>query len=293
MRWGLPLALILAAAPLAAQEIDRSPRPPANPALLLPPPATPPALAAADPGTAVPALAAGGMAASARPRPRPAAITGKVEAVREAAAAEAAGPDFLATRPEPRPDDDSAALSDPAPKKKKKKDKETGSRKGSVCGVNAIKGEKIAPIKSKIKGCGLRDGVRVTSVSGVKLSQSATIDCTTAKALNLWVDKVVQPAFGGDVVELRVAAHYTCRSRNNVKGAKISEHGRGKAIDIAAIVLNTGKILSVAQNYRSLRKIHKAACGIFGTTLGPGSDGYHEDHLHLDTADYRSGPYCR
>ena len=33
--------------------------------------------------------------------------------------------------------------------------------------------------------------------------------------------------------------------------------------------------------------------GIFGTTLGPGSDGYHEDHMHFDTAHQRGGAYCR
>lgn len=288
MRRGLSLLLALAAAaplalPLAAQQLDRSPVPPARPALLASPAAAP---------EAAPAATDAALLSSPRPQSRPAAITGKVAAVREASAAKTAGPDLLATRPEPRPDDAELALAEPAPKSKKK-NREAGSRKGSVCGVNAIKGEKIAPIKSKVKGCGLKDGVRVTSVSGVALSQGATIDCATARALNTWVEQVVQPAFRDQVVELKVAAHYICRSRNNVKGAKVSEHGRGKAVDIAALVLANGKVLSVAQNYKALRGVHRGACGIFGTTLGPGSDGYHEDHLHLDTAPYRTGPYCR
>ncbi|MFZ1481725.1 MAG: extensin family protein, partial [Paracoccaceae bacterium] len=186
-----------------------------------------------------------------------------------------------------------AADTAPAPKSKKKK-KETASKKGAVCGVNAIKGEKIAPIKAKVKGCGLQDGVRVTSVSGVRLSQAITVDCATATALDTWVRDVLQPTYGGDVVELRIAAHYICRSRNNKKGAKISEHGKGKAVDVAGFVLSSGRLLTVAANYnKTLRRAHKAACGIFNTTLGPGSDGYHEDHLHFDTASYRSGAYCR
>ncbi|MFY9319919.1 extensin family protein, partial [Lentibacter algarum] len=44
---------------------------------------------------------------------------------------------------------------------------------------------------------------------------------------------------------------------------------------------------------KAIRAAHKAACGPFGTTLGPGSDGYHEDHLHFDTARYSGGPYCK
>jgi hypothetical protein len=165
---------------------------------------------------------------------------------------------------------------------------------GSVCGDPDIRGEELARITSKIKGCGVENPVRVTSVDGVRLSTPATLDCTTATALKTWINKGMRPAFGRNkVVELRVAAHYICRPRNNVRGAKVSEHGRGKAIDIAAFVMSDGKSVSVLKDYSAqMRKAHKAACGIFGTTLGPGSDGYHEDHLHFDTASGRQ-PYCR
>ena len=169
------------------------------------------------------------------------------------------------------------------------------SRKGSVCGDPSIKGEALARITSKTKGCGIEDPVRITSIDGVRLSQPATLDCPTAIALNKWVQKGLQPAFGRTkVVELTVAAHYICRSRNNVRGAKISEHGRGKAIDISGFVLSNGKEISVQGNFnKTIRKAHKAACGIFKTTLGPGSDGYHEDHLHFDTASRKGSAYCR
>jgi hypothetical protein len=171
----------------------------------------------------------------------------------------------------------------------------TRSKKGSVCGDASIKGEVLAPITARIKSCGVAEPVRVTSVEGVKLSQGAIMDCATAKALKSWVRKGLQPAFSKTkVVELRVAAHYICRTRNNVKGGKISEHGKGKAIDISAIVLADGRVLTVAGDWgKTLRRVYKAACGIFSTTLGPGSDGYHEDHMHFDTARHRSGAYCR
>ncbi len=282
MRRGAVIGVFLAFGALAAQaeEMTGSLRPMPNPAYLLPDPAVLPAVAASSgaevAAPASPAPSDQGLASSLRPMPRP-ALPGT--------GAKGQGLDLagLAT-PEP----------EPAPKGKKKKKKEAESKKGSVCGVAAIKGEAIAPIKSRVKGCGLKDGVRVTSVSGVRLSQAITVDCATAKALNTWVREVAQPVYGGDIVELKIAAHYICRPRNNKKGAKISEHGRGKAVDIGGFVLDSGKVLTVAGNYnKTMRKAHKGACGIFGTTLGPGSDGYHEDHLHFDTADYRSGPYCR
>ncbi len=166
---------------------------------------------------------------------------------------------------------------------------------GFVCGDRAIRGEELARISSKVQGCGIEQPVRVTQVDGIRLTTPATIDCATASALKEWINAGVRPAFGRqEVVELRVAASYICRPRNNVRGAKISEHGRGKAIDISGFILSDGKELSVAGNYnRQMRQAYRAACGIFGTTLGPGSDGYHEDHLHFDTATYRSGSYCR
>jgi len=166
---------------------------------------------------------------------------------------------------------------------------------GFVCGDRDIRGEELARISSKVQGCGVEEPVRVTMVDGVRLTTPATIDCATAAALKTWVQEGMRPAFGRqEVVELRVAASYICRPRNNVRGAKISEHGRGKAIDISGFILSDGRELSVQGDYnRQMRRAHRAACGIFGTTLGPGSDGYHEDHLHFDTAAQRNGPYCR
>ncbi len=36
---------------------------------------------------------------------------------------------------------------------------------------------------------------------------------------------------------------------------------------------------------RALREtVRREACARFRTVLGPGSDGYHEDHIHLDLA---------
>ena len=172
-------------------------------------------------------------------------------------------------------------------------------KKGSVCGDPSIKGETLAPITSRVRGCGIADPVRVTSVDGVTLTQSAVINCDTARALKTWIRKGLKPAFGRkEVVGLRVAASYACRPRNNVKGAKISEHGRGNAIDISAIFLADGKSVVVAEDWRRsagkpMKKAYRAACGTFGTTLGPESDRYHRDHLHFDIANQRGGAYCR
>ena len=41
-----------------------------------------------------------------------------------------------------------------------------------------------------------------------------------------------------------------------------------------------------------LAEIRAAACGPFTTVLGPGTNEYHSDHFHLDTAERRN-PYCQ
>ncbi|WP_413221825.1 extensin family protein [Tritonibacter mobilis] len=174
-------------------------------------------------------------------------------------------------------------------------------RRGSVCGDIDIQGEEAGDIPGKLRGCGARDAVRVRSVSGVTLSRPALMTCETAKALNKWVSRDVETAFGRSnrVVQLRVAAGYSCRTRNNRPGAKISEHGRGRAIDISGFTLESGTTVSVLKGWRdrstrkALQRLWKTACGPFRTVLGPEADIYHRDHFHLDVARHRSGRYCR
>lgn len=175
------------------------------------------------------------------------------------------------------------------------------SRRGKmICGVEAIQGIAVGAVAGK-GACGIDNAVRVSSVAGVGLSTHALMDCTTAKALNAWVAQAARPAIGtlgGGLSELRVAAHYACRTRNNQRGAKISEHGKGHAIDISGFKLRNGQELTVLRNWNGdhakvLRAMHKAACGPFGTVLGPRADRFHQDHFHLDTARYRAGTYCR
>lgn len=243
-----------------------------------------PAGAAVQPAEAQPA------ASAARPTPRPAhPLAGLQKAALVSTPAQQAGQPHPKARP--------AGFA-----KLFRGNKGGFSRKGAVCGVNAIKGSRQQSFGNPGKGCGIADPVQVTSVSGVRLSQPALMDCTTAKALNRWVREGIKPAFaakGEAVVELKVAAHYVCRTRNHRAGARLSEHSKGRAVDISAFRLESGPEVSVLRGWKghvwskALRKVHASACGPFGTVLGPGSDGYHEDHFHVDTARHRSGPYCR
>jgi len=100
------------------------------------------------------------------------------------------------------------------------------------------------------------------------------------------------------VESLRVVAHYTCRTRNNQPGGRISEHGKGNAVDVAGFRMESGSEISVLDDWgkgregRALSEIWRAACGPFGVVLGPNSDRFHRDHFHMDVSNLQR-KYCR
>lgn len=181
----------------------------------------------------------------------------------------------------------------------------------STCGASlarlGVEALAIAPISEGV--CGVQEPVAVAALGGgvTDLTTKAIIACNLAETFANWLGDEVQPAarniLGGEVVGLRVAASYTCRSRNNVAGAKLSEHGRGNAIDISAFNVEGRGWIEVGSGrdrdeVRFLKTIRTAACGPFKTVLGPGSDAYHGDHFHLDLAERTKrgksrGLYCK
>lgn len=290
---GVIALLILVATPALAEAPESSLRPPVRPG----------AAAPDAPATAEAALLQSPEPAG-RPRQRPLSVQESQPTQAAPATATEAAPQptrrrLFKLRPEPRPETGAPRVKAASAIQILPGKSAVVGRKGSVCGVNGIMGETLAPITSRVRGCGISEPVRVTSVDGVSLSMAATLDCPTARALHDWVRGALKPAFGRtEVVQLQVAAHYACRTRNNVKGAPISEHGRGKAIDISAIVLENGKTVSILDDWRNTAgkpvvKAYRAACGTFGTTLGPDSDRYHRNHMHFDTARHGNGAYCR
>ncbi|MBU2533837.1 MAG: extensin family protein, partial [Alphaproteobacteria bacterium] len=141
----------------------------------------------------------------------------------------------------------------------------------------------------------------------VRFEPAATLRCQMVPSIETWVDKVLRPAarryFGSDIARLKIAASYSCRTRNSQFGASLSEHGKGNAIDISMFYLENGEVISVKSGWhgseaerRFLRYVHRGACEHFSTVLGPNADRYHHDHFHLDLARHgRRGDYrvCR
>jgi hypothetical protein len=144
--------------------------------------------------------------------------------------------------------------------------------------------------------CGMDYPFRVTAFAEgtVALDNRQTLACPMIPRTEAWIDEVVQPAaqmvFGQPVVEMR-AGSYSCRGQNNQSGARLSEHAFGNALDIMAFRLADGRTITIAQGWKGspqeqefLREVFVGACRHFTTVLGPGSDAFHYDHLHMDLA---------
>jgi len=166
----------------------------------------------------------------------------------------------------------------------------------SACRLALTDAIAIAPSIPDIKGpgeCGGEDLVRLEAVvlpdkRRVLLKPAATLRCAMASEIADWIRTDMAPlaaGLGSVVSDLDNFDSFDCRGRNGVAGAKMSEHGRANALDVRGLKLANGQAISLTDRTvsRELREnVLHSMCARFTTVLGPGSDGYHEDHIHLD-----------
>lgn len=157
----------------------------------------------------------------------------------------------------------------------------------------------IAPPELWDNGCGAVGQARISAIKlingkEVPLKPAALTRCDTAAVIAQWIREDVAPAFEsfGGLARVEVAASYHCRPRNNIRGAQMSEHGRANALDVRALVAGNGRRFGVDiadTPILLLHELRRSSCVRFTTVLGPGSDGYHENHFHMDLAQRRGG----
>ena len=166
----------------------------------------------------------------------------------------------------------------------------------SACRLALSEAIAIAPSIPDIHGaggCGGEDLVRLEAVvlpdkHLVAVKPAAILRCAMASAIADWVrtDIVALAAtLGSTITDLDNFDSYECRGFNRISGAHLSEHGRANALDVRAIKLANGQSIGLTDRAvsRELREsVLHSVCARFMTVLGPGSDWYHEDHIHLD-----------
>jgi hypothetical protein len=151
------------------------------------------------------------------------------------------------------------------------------------------------------EGCGIDTPVRLSSITAdggaVSLPDHPLIACEFAAVLADYVRLIVAP-LGQATLHAKVAAietgpGYTCRTQDHIAEAKISAHAKGLAVDFMAITLADRRRILVegqtgADEASYFRAIRTAACGWFTTVLGPGSDSFHANNMHLDIEQHGS-----
>ena len=173
----------------------------------------------------------------------------------------------------------------------------------SACRLALTADLAIAPSLPPMLGpgeCGGPDLVKLEAVilpdhSRVGLTPAATLRCPMADAFVHWVRNEVAPAaaaLGSPLKSIETFDSYECRGRNRILGAKLSEHGRANALDVRILKLANGKSMDLTDVHvdHDLREgLKKSVCARFTTVLGPGSDAYHSNHVHVDLQERRGG----
>ena len=147
--------------------------------------------------------------------------------------------------------------------------------------------------------CGGGDIVRLDAVllpggKKVEIKPQPYLQCPMAEQLALWLrdDGVPLTAAAGVLQRLETYDDFDCRGRNRKMTGKVSEHGKANAIDLRGFTFEGGRYIHLTdiKADKALREAaRKSACLRFHTVLGPGSDGFHEEHIHLDLAERSNG----
>ena len=148
--------------------------------------------------------------------------------------------------------------------------------------------------------CGGRDMVEMDALllpnhQRVEVKPAAVLRCAMAESFAAWVRDEASAritTLGTTLQSVETLGSYDCRGRNGAPDAKLSEHGKGNAIDVRAFMLTDGRRIELTDTAvaKPLREeLRDSACHRFATVLGPGADSYHDSHIHLDTLERSHG----
>jgi hypothetical protein len=120
------------------------------------------------------------------------------------------------------------------------------------------------------------DAVLLPDGARVAVTPAATLQCGMAESFTGWVRDEVAPrlkTLNSALATVMIAGSYDCRGRNEAKNGKVSEHGKGNAIDVRGFALADGRkiVLTDVNQPKPLREaLEESACHRFTTVLGPG-----------------------
>ena len=152
-------------------------------------------------------------------------------------------------------------------------------------------------------GCGIPHGVVVLrGPTGVAYDPPITVDCTLARALGR-VEEIVQEEaelhLKAPIARIGNLGGFSCRPRNTRKGASLSAHAFGSAVDLSSFHPAKGAAAIVARDWADAPRTTPARDdrqrflhGVFTRlrrheadltyTVGPDFNRAHHDHFHVD-----------
>lgn len=175
----------------------------------------------------------------------------------------------------------------------------TGTESYAVCQANLSEvGWDFEPVASFTtpEGCGVTEAVKLER-SMLNLTRPVVVTCDLAYTIARFEFEILQPLaeeyFGQEVAKIEHVGSYNCRGMRS-RASRLSEHAKGRAIDITGFVLKDGTRIRVLQDWRGqgrksefLQKVGKASCRLFSVVLTPNADKDHQDHYHLDVGPQR------
>jgi hypothetical protein len=197
--------------------------------------------------------------------------------------------------PPPRPAD----LAQPPPHAPPPENPEASAQCDQLVAAGTIVGERRPAIVDSSE-CAIDAPVLVEAVilkegRRVALAPPALLNCALAGALAEWLREEgaeILEEHRGPVKRMVLGGGYQCRRRNGAETGKISEHARGNALDLIGVEWVRGDKMTFTDPAIDLAlatNLQFSLCGRFSTVLGPGSDAFHESHVHIDLEQRASG----
>jgi hypothetical protein len=175
--------------------------------------------------------------------------------------------------------------------------------RAQLLATHHVLGEALPPIDDK-GGCGIAAPLRLDAIvladgGRVALSPAVVVRASLASVVANWVREDLAPGIikGDRLADIEGTGGYECRGRDRIAGAKLSEHAFGNALDLEGFRTQRGALFAVAAPDGTdaarafLALVKKTACQRFSTVLGPGSDAFHAQHLHVDLEARHNGAH--
>jgi hypothetical protein len=173
----------------------------------------------------------------------------------------------------------------------------------ATCTQAMTSGRLVAVLVAPVVGpdqCGIAAPLKLSAIiladgARVPIEPESLLQCDFAEALADWVREDIAPLAqiaGGGLAKILGSGGYECRSRNRMVGGIISEHAKGNALDLRGFKLHNGRTLlieSANEDLDFMTQLRDTSCARFTTVLGPGEDGYHQTHMHVDLKARRNG----